>query len=137
MFFSTLLCCWFLLEWHKKYVYSSDDMHYTIFNMDLQRLNWKIAASSYIHSPYSSRLLILNYALLNHSIWFALMLVLMVFKQRNAPSNPCHQYLRPTEYGIRVCGRSANRKGKRRVTRLVVVVVVVFAVCWLPIQVNI
>lgn len=29
------------------------------------------------------------------------------------------------------------RKGKRRVTRLVVVVVLVFAVCWLPIQVNI
>lgn len=30
-----------------------------------------------------------------------------------------------------------NRKGKRRVTRMVVVVVLVFAICWLPIQVNI
>lgn len=31
----------------------------------------------------------------------------------------------------------SNRKGKRRVTRMVVVVVLVFAFCWLPIQVNI
>lgn len=30
----------------------------------------------------------------------------------------------------------APRKGKRRVTRLVVVVVLVFAICWCPIQVE-
>lgn len=29
-----------------------------------------------------------------------------------------------------------HRKGKRRVTRMVVVVVLAFAVCWLPIQVT-
>lgn len=29
-----------------------------------------------------------------------------------------------------------NRKGKRRVTRMVVVVVLAFAICWLPIQVS-
>lgn len=63
----------------------------------------------------------------------SLMLVWWLCKQRNnsSPANlHRHHSLPATTYG-------SFRKGKRRVTRLVVVVVVVFAVCWLPIQVNI
>lgn len=111
---------WLSHRTDKKHVYSSDDMHYTIFNMDLQRLNWNIAASLLARPPPLHALI--PGPCTAQPIW----LVSMAFKQRNAPTNPRHQYLRPN-----------RRKGKRRVTRLVVVVVVVFAVCWLPIQVNI
>lgn len=83
-----------------------------------------IALPSIVHSPTTFKT-----STIHPKILFGL--ALLNNRAHEKCARPIHNKKKTTYDAV------VYRKGKRRVTRMVVVIVLVFAICWLPIQVNI